>query len=68
MASIIHLGPPHALDTKKHLAIVKAPASVVPFSSHNHAKQTSTAIIYCEGKFGAIDGKTANGLVRHSEK
>jgi hypothetical protein len=53
---------------KKYLAIVKAPASVVPFSSHNHAKQTSTAIIYCEGKFGAIDGKTANGLVRHSEK
>ncbi len=27
-----------------------------------------TAIVYCEGEFGAIDGKTANGLVRHSEK
>ena len=27
-----------------------------------------TAIVYCEGNFGAIDGKTANGLVRHSEK
>ncbi|MCX5932851.1 MAG: DUF1611 domain-containing protein [Cyanobacteria bacterium] len=26
-----------------------------------------TAIIYCEGNFGRIDGKTANGLVRHSE-
>lgn len=26
------------------------------------------AIVYCEGQFGAIDGKTANGLVRHSEK
>ncbi|WGV97923.1 DUF1611 domain-containing protein [Vibrio sp. YMD68] len=25
-----------------------------------------TAIIYCEGNFGKIDGKTANGLVRHS--
>jgi uncharacterized NAD-dependent epimerase/dehydratase family protein len=24
--------------------------------------------VYCEGNFGAIDGKTANGLVRHSEK
>ncbi len=23
--------------------------------------------MYCEGNFGAIDGKTANGLVRHSE-
>ena len=27
-----------------------------------------TAIVYCEANFGAIDGKTANGLVRHSEK
>jgi uncharacterized NAD-dependent epimerase/dehydratase family protein len=26
------------------------------------------AIVYCEANFGAIDGKTANGLVRHSEK
>ncbi|MET0727888.1 MAG: DUF1611 domain-containing protein [Acidimicrobiales bacterium] len=28
----------------------------------------STAVVYCEANFGAIDGKTANGLVRHSEK
>ncbi len=28
----------------------------------------STAVIYCEGQFGQQDGKTANGLVRHSEK
>ncbi len=28
----------------------------------------STAIVYCEANFGAVDGKTANGLVRHSEK
>ncbi len=27
-----------------------------------------TAIVYCEGNFAAIDGKTANGLVRYSEK
>src|ERR1700744_1626387 len=27
-----------------------------------------TAIVYCEGLFGEQDGKTANGLVRHSEK
>lgn len=26
------------------------------------------AIVYCEASFGAIDGKTANGLVRQSEK
>jgi len=28
----------------------------------------STAVVYCEAFFGAADGKTANGLVRHSEK
>ncbi|GBE55050.1 MAG TPA: DUF1611 domain-containing protein [Euryarchaeota archaeon] len=26
------------------------------------------AIVYCEKEFGKMDGKTANGLVRHSEK
>lgn len=26
-----------------------------------------TAIVYCEGNFGKVDGKTANGLLRHSE-
>ena len=29
--------------------------------------QIPTAVVYCEGNFGKIDGKTANGLVRHSE-
>jgi uncharacterized NAD-dependent epimerase/dehydratase family protein len=28
----------------------------------------ATAIVYCEANFGSLDGKTANGLVRHSEK
>ncbi|MFD1039524.1 DUF1611 domain-containing protein [Virgibacillus byunsanensis] len=27
-----------------------------------------TALIYCEGKFGTMDGKTANGLIRRSGK
>ncbi len=31
-------------------------------------EHVATAIVYCEANFGAIDGKTANGLVRHSEK
>jgi uncharacterized NAD-dependent epimerase/dehydratase family protein len=30
-------------------------------------RKSPTAIVYCEGNFGGIDGKTANGLVRHSE-
>jgi uncharacterized NAD-dependent epimerase/dehydratase family protein len=28
----------------------------------------SSAVVYCEGQFNEQDGKTANGLVRHSEK
>jgi uncharacterized NAD-dependent epimerase/dehydratase family protein len=32
------------------------------------ALEPATAVVYCEANFGAIDGKTANGLVRHSEK
>lgn len=27
-----------------------------------------TALIYCEGHFNDLDGKTANGLIRHSKK
>ena len=30
-------------------------------------KDGPTAIVYCEANFGEADGKTANGLVRHSE-
>jgi uncharacterized NAD-dependent epimerase/dehydratase family protein len=28
----------------------------------------ATAVVYCEANFGADDGKTANGLVRHSDR
>jgi uncharacterized NAD-dependent epimerase/dehydratase family protein len=56
-----------------------APIPDVSRSVTNHAKlaalprhdgdrpRVATATVYCEGNFGAIDGKTANGLVRHSE-
>lgn len=30
--------------------------------------RVATAIVYCEANFGDIDGKTANGLIRRSEK
>jgi uncharacterized NAD-dependent epimerase/dehydratase family protein len=30
-------------------------------------KGVPTAVVYCEGNFGQVDGKTANGLVRHSQ-
>lgn len=44
-------------------AIMSGGAKPIAFKA-----KTATALIYCEGSFGLIDGKTANGLVRHSEK
>ena len=32
------------------------------------ARSATSAVVYCEGQFGEQDGKTANGLVRHSER
>jgi len=40
----------------------------VPSRRHTEPERIATAIVYCEANFGAIDGKIANGLVRHSEK
>jgi len=31
------------------------------------ATMNETALVYCENQFGLVDGKTASGLVRHSE-
>lgn len=51
-----------------------SPANTFPPLHNAHTlpqpaiSRTATAIIYCEGQFGDIDGKTANGLIRHSEK
>jgi uncharacterized NAD-dependent epimerase/dehydratase family protein len=47
-------------------ALSNTPASPLP-STNNNKKLVATAVVYCEANFGAIDGKTANGLVRHSE-
>lgn len=32
------------------------------------ARNRPTAVVYCEANFGRLDGKTANGLVRSSER
>ena len=43
-------------------------SSRTEWPSQNGCEDGGTAIVYCEGNFGDIDGKTANGLIRHSEK
>lgn len=40
----------------------------VASSSDVTVPRLATAIVYCEANFGEVDGKTANGLVRRSEK
>lgn len=37
------------------------------YTSNNINTEVPTAVVHCEGNFGKIDGKTANGLVRHSQ-
>lgn len=37
-------------------------------ADHHLTAPPATAVVYCEGNFAAVDGKTANGLVRHSER
>ena len=43
------------------------PLSVLSRSDKDQ-NRLSTAIVYCEANFGAMDGKTANGLIRRSER
>ncbi len=71
--SIIYPIPPQARPYSQQAPPVstdKSPSKVTPAinSPSTSSNPVTTAIIYCEGNFAAPDGKTANGLVRHSEK
>lgn len=60
---------PCSLPVVKRPTIIKGDITTYLPSKPLQVKQpVTTAIIYCEGNFSALDGKTANGLVRHSEK
>ena len=52
--------------SNRRAASVDAAWSATP--ANGRQVRVATAVVYCEGNFGAIDGKTANGLVRQSEK
>ena len=45
-----------------------AMGEIDPRTHKSPAPVGNTAFVYCEGNFGELDGKTANGLVRSSEK
>lgn len=55
------------MSIEPKLTIVSAVKNFNPASSHK-ARPENSAIVYCEGNFADQNGKTANGLVRHSEK
>ena len=63
------LGTPlNALNAKAHPVVWNDTAVSARPRYRGQQKSGATAVVYCEANFGAIDGKTANGLVRHSEK
>ena len=43
-------------------------SSITNRSAADMAGRRPRAIVYCDANLGKIDGKTANGLVRHSER
>ncbi len=59
---------PNTRHTVRDLATTEGVVISPQFRNDSQQKKVATAVIYCEGNFGGIDGKTANGLVRHSEK
>lgn len=52
------------LDSRRNMTV---PQSSGQFDAAPPSRKPR-AIVYCEANFGAIDGKTANGLVRSSER
>jgi len=54
-------------STRQHFAKIDD-SGTVPFLGKQQIKRIATAIVYCEANFGELDGKTANGLIRRSEK
>jgi uncharacterized NAD-dependent epimerase/dehydratase family protein len=68
--SIAPINVPLRTPVTKNSTRIRPDRGTIPFAVpiRGKQKQTVTAIIYCEANLGAVDGKTANGLVRHSEK
>lgn len=62
--SIIHVPSCSPITVSNHNKTAKNLSA----QTQNKSKPFVTAVVYCEANFGSIDGKTANGLIRHSEK
>lgn len=68
MTTSPHGGSTEALYYDARSAPMSIPAMSTRSQHHAEPERVATAVVYCEANFGTIDGKTANGLIRHSEK
>ncbi|MEH6404931.1 MAG: DUF1611 domain-containing protein [Sneathiella sp.] len=68
MSTTTHLEQSRLTVRESRPAVINNTGSAARVPFRGKIEKINTAIVYCEGNFGAIDGKTANGLVRHSEK
>ncbi len=68
MSSTTHLELPHSSGHENRPPVFEDTKQPIRFPPRGKPEKSKTAIVYCEGNFGAVDGKTANGLVRQSEK
>lgn len=66
MSEVPFHGVARALVSPSRMATPGKLAEMPPWPGHEPERR-ATAVVYCEGNLGAVDGKTANGLVRHSE-
>ena len=68
MRTIPHVGSTEMLNSGRQSTPANTPFLPAHAVRQAETKCIPTAVIYCEANFGGIDGKTANGLIRHSEK
>lgn len=68
MSSITHLKHPRSPSRIGRTTLHKDTSQPLRFPPRGRPEGINSAIVYCEGNFGLADGKTANGLVRYSEK
>ena len=63
LSALSNVGEVHSESTVRKNAVTPVLPQAV-----DGKKCVATAIVYCEANFGDVDGKTANGLVRSSER
>ena len=69
MPSASPSGPSHSRGpVPDRLPATRTPRGSVAGRRADRAPVGSSAVVYCEANFAESDGKTANGLVRYSER